>query len=267
MYLNVSVFTKYKIISGFGDFRSMKYYNDFAELYDEISMGLEGELEFYLKETRKTKGKALEVACGTGRILLPLLEAGVDIEGFDLSIKMLEVLKKKAKKKNLKPKVWIADMRNFKCKKKYDMIIIPYRAFNHAESSEDQIKTLKNFKKHLKKGGRLILNFFYPDFNYMSRMNGKASKKRKVMIKQKQYIMSETPRYSPVEQLLRVDWILEDEKRKKKKILKIHLCYIYKKEFELLLLLAGFSKWKVYGGFKKQKLKNEKQEMVWICEG
>jgi SAM-dependent methyltransferase len=244
----------------------MKYYNEFAELYDDASLGIQGELDFYLKEAKKTKGKVLEAACGTGRILLPLLEAGVNIEGFDLSIKMLDVLKKKAKKKNLKPKVWRADMRNFRSNKKYDLIIIPYRAFNHVEKSEDQIMTLKNLKKHLKKGGKLILNFFYPDFNYIARMNGKASKKSKVMIKGRKYLISEIPRYSPVDQLIRVDWIFEDEKGKKKKILKIHLCYIYKKEFELLLKLSGFSKWKVYGGFKKQKLKNEKQEMVWICE-
>jgi hypothetical protein len=179
---------------------------------------------------------------------------------------MLDVLKKKAKSKNLQPKVWIADMRNFKSNTRYDLIIVPYRAFNHIEKSEDQIKTLKNFRKHLKKGGRLILNFFYPDFNYMARMNGKATKKRKVMIRKKKYVMHEIPRYSPIDQLIRVDWIFEDEKGKQKKVLKIHLCYIYKKEFELLLKLAGFNKWKVYGGFKKEKLKNEKQEMVWIIE-
>lgn len=244
----------------------MKYYNDFADLYDEVSMGLVGELDFYLKEAKKAKGKVLEAACGTGRILLPLLEAGVDVEGFDISKQMLEVLKKKAKSKKLKPNIWSADMRSFKSKNKYDLIIIPYRAFNHIEKSEDQIKTLKNFKKHLKKGGKLILNFFYPDFNYISRMNGKISKKRKMMIKGKQYSVSEITRYSPINQLIRVEWIFEDEKGKKKKLLKIHLCYIYKKEFELLLELAGFKKWTVYGGFKKEKLKNEKQEMVWIIE-
>lgn len=248
------------------DFTLMRYYNEFAELYDEVSLGLEGELDFYLKEAKKAKGKVLEAACGTGRILLPLSEAGIDIEGFDISFQMLEELKRKAKKNSLKPRVWKADMRNFKSKNKYDLIIIPYRAFNHIEKSEDQIKTLKNFRKHLKKGGRLILNFFYPDFNFMARMNGKATKKQQVVIKGKKFSMHEIPRYLPIDQLIRVEWIFEDEKGKQKKALKIHLCYIYKKEFELLLKFAGFRKWKVYGGFKREKLENEKQEMVWVIE-
>ncbi len=242
----------------------MEYYNKFAELYDEISTGVKGDLEFYLKEAKKANGSVLEVACGTGRILLPLLEAGVDIDGFDISNKMLQVLKKKAEEKNLKVNVWKADMRNFKSKKKYDLIIVPYRAFNHVEKSEDQIKTLKNIKKHLKKGGRLILNFFYPDFNFMAKKDGKITKKVPISIKGKKYRLSEKVSYSPSEQLIRDDWLLEDLKGHKKKVLNFHLCYIYKKEFELLLRLAGYREWKVYGGFKKEKLVKSKQEMVWI---
>ncbi len=44
---------------------------------------------------------------------------------------------------------------------------------------------------------------------------------------------------------------------------KFRLALIYKKEFELLLRLAGFSRWDLYGGFKKGKLTSSKQEMVW----
>ena len=86
------------------------------------------------------------------------------------------------------------------------------------------------------------------------------------MINGKKYKMSEKITYFPIEQKIRVNWVLEDSNGRKKKILKIHLCYIYKKEFELLLRLAGFKKWRVYGGFNKEKLKDEKQEMVWIIE-
>jgi len=242
----------------------MKYYNEFADLYDDISKGLPGELDFYLREAKKAKGKVLEAACGTGRILLPLLEAGVNIEGFDISKKMLNVLRRKASKKGLQPKVWSADMRNFSSNNKYDLIIVPYRAFLHVEKSEDQIKTLENFKRHLKKGGRLILNFFYPDFNFMAKMNGKKTKKMDVMIKGKKFFMHEIPRYSPIDQIAHVEWIIENGSGKESRVLKIHLSYIYKKEFELLLRLSGFKKWKVFGGFRKEKLINEKQEMVWF---
>ncbi|MBD3210825.1 methyltransferase domain-containing protein [Candidatus Micrarchaeota archaeon] len=244
----------------------MKYYDEFAELYDELSMGLEGELEFYLKEAKKAEGPVLEAGCGTGRILLPLLEAGIDAEGIDNSPGMLDILKSKAREKGIRPRVRKSDMRNFRSKKKYGLIIVPYRAFLHVEKSEEQIRTLKNFKKHLRKRGRLILNFFYPDFDFMSRWNGKTTKQRKVKIKGKKHFLSEKTLYYPVEQLFRSIWTMRDSDGKTKKMLKMRACYIYKKEFELLLRIAGFRKWRVYGGFEKKKLKNKEQEMVWIIE-
>ncbi len=244
----------------------MKYYNEFADIYDEIYSGVRDDVRFYLNEAKKAKGPVLEVACGTGRILLPLLEAGVHIEGIDISVRMLSVLKKKAREKGLDVNVWKADMRNFRSKKKYALIIVPFRSFLHVEKSEEQIKTLKNFKKHLKKGGKIILNFFYPDFNFMAKMNEKTTKKKPVVIKGKKYYLSEKISYSTPEQLIRGDWIFEDKKGRKTKVLKMHLSYIYKKEFELLLKLAGFRKWKVYGGFDKKPLKDKKQEMVWFIE-
>jgi len=47
---------------------------------------------------------------------------------------------------------------------------------------------------------------------------------------------------------------------------KFQIAFIYKREFELLLKLTGFKKWKVYGGFDYRPLKSSKQEMVWIVE-
>lgn len=243
----------------------MKYYNEFADIYDDFSVGI-GDLGFYKKQAKKAKGKVLEVACGTGRILLPLLKAGVDIEGFDISSKMLGVLNQKAKKDGLKPKVWKADMRNFRANKKYSLIMVPYRAFNHVESSADQIRALKNFRRHLGRGGRLVLNFFYPSYTYMAKRDGKRAKRKAITIKGAKYCFEEIARYEPIGQLIRVEWIITDPKGRTHGVLKIHLSYIYKKEFELLLRAAGFRRWKVYGGFKGEKLKTEKQEMVWIIE-
>jgi 2-polyprenyl-3-methyl-5-hydroxy-6-metoxy-1,4-benzoquinol methylase len=53
-------------------------------------------LDFYLGLAREAKGPVLDIACGTGRILLPCLQAGVDIEGLDLYEPMLAPLRAKA---------------------------------------------------------------------------------------------------------------------------------------------------------------------------
>lgn len=239
----------------------MYTYDEWAKVYDRFSAYLKEDIAFYKKEAKKTNGKVLEVACGTGRVYLELLKAGVDIYGFDISEKMLAVLNEKAKKAGLKAKVRKADMRDFKYPNKFSTIIIPYRGFLHNISIEDQLKTLKNIYKHLLPNGKLILNFFYPLWEIILKNYGKTEK-----TKVGDLIMNSKSEFEDeINQIVEVNI----EFSKNSKVImksKFQLAFIYKREFELLLKLAGFKKWKVYGGFHYEPLKSRKQEMVWIAE-
>lgn len=251
----------------------MKTWDKFAPFYDFISPGLKGDLEFYLKEAKKVSGKVLEIACGTGRILLPLAKAGVDITGLDYSKGMLKVLKEKMNGLKKKPRIIYADMKSFKLKDTFDLIIIPYRSFVHMETQEDQIRALKNFYKHLNPKGRLILNLFVPVLEYIVKWEGK-----KLRVKDRDYINPRTGNKVKVWSRREYDtinqmnyWVNILEETKKGKIIRRtkipgSLRYIFKNEFELLLRIAGFRKWKVYGGFKYQKLTPKSTEIIWIAE-
>ena len=57
--------------------------------------------------------KVLEPMCGNGRMLIPFMQNGIDIEGFDLSVEMLKVCKEKAEKFNLKPVISQERIENF----------------------------------------------------------------------------------------------------------------------------------------------------------
>ncbi|UCD08112.1 MAG: class I SAM-dependent methyltransferase [Dehalococcoidales bacterium] len=221
------------------------------------------DLPFYTDITKDIKGKVLEVACGSGRTYLELLQAGVDIHGIDLSEKMLDGLKKKAEAMNLTPKVSLADMRNFSLYDSFDMIIIPGRSFIHNVTTDDQLSTLKSCHNHLAEGGRLVMNLFYPNRDVM------ATKYNRENI---------IPMDKPVEGMELVNWSGFVNEPDQVIVTKMtwkqdgevvsefisELAYIYKREFELLLRLAGFSSWQVYGGFEYQPLETINQEMVWI---
>jgi 2-polyprenyl-3-methyl-5-hydroxy-6-metoxy-1,4-benzoquinol methylase len=66
------------------------------QLYELIFDGLEFDIPFWIATGLAAEGRVLEVGCGTGRILLPLLEAGVDADGIDLFEPMLECARRKA---------------------------------------------------------------------------------------------------------------------------------------------------------------------------
>jgi ubiquinone/menaquinone biosynthesis C-methylase UbiE len=244
---------------------NMQNFEKWAKVYDLIYGKYKDDVDFYRKEARKAKGKVLEIACGTGRIYLELLKDGVDAYGIDISENMLKVLKKKAKDLGLKPKVKRADMRNFKFNTKFSLIIIPFRSFLHNLTIDDQIKTLKNIRNHLKPNGKLILNFFFPNPEVIVKTYGKEQKKT-IKTKDKKYTLINKSYF--IDEVNQIVEFINTLKEKDKTIWKdkFQLAFIYKREFELLLCFAGFKKWKVYGGFDYKPLKSYKQEMIWIIE-
>ncbi|HVP14380.1 MAG TPA: class I SAM-dependent methyltransferase, partial [Terriglobales bacterium] len=134
------------------------------ELYDAAYAWAKDDIEFYVAQARAAGGPVLEVGCGTGRVYLPMLRAGADVDGFDLSRGMLEQLRRKAAALGLEPRVRQADMRDFTMPRRYALIVIPFRAFLHNLTTEDQLRTLRACREHLESGGRLVLDLFHPTF-------------------------------------------------------------------------------------------------------
>lgn len=84
---------------------------------------------FYRDYAMRANGPILEPMCGTGRFLLPLLEEGFNVHGFDASDHMLKVLHAKAKTKNLDATVWKGFVEDLKRPEKYNLIFIPSGSF------------------------------------------------------------------------------------------------------------------------------------------
>ena len=119
-----------------------------------------GDVEFYRDRLKTCNGPVLEPATGTGRILIPLLEQGIQVAGFDSSKEMLNLCHHNCKKRSLSPKLFEAKMESFSDDTKYDAIIVPTGTFLLLHKREDSIKALQNFYQHLSNRGRLILDLF-----------------------------------------------------------------------------------------------------------
>lgn len=248
----------------------MNTYPQTGEEYDLQYQGFKEDLGFYLSEIKKAKS-TLEIACGTGRIILSALKAGADIEGLDGSPSMLKTLHRKAKILSLKPKTYLADMRKFDLNKKYDLIIVPFRSFLHMLTIKDQKRALTNFYKHLLPSGRLILNFFNPDYKRMVNFNGKKEFHTYVkdpLTKNKVKISAINCYYS-AEQILKIKNIVEELDKHNlplgKKEYAQTLRYIFRFEFEHLIALTSFKPLKLYGDFNRGPFTDKSREMVWVC--
>lgn len=115
-----------------------------ARLYDQvIPYRNRPDVDFFVEAAKQSGGPVLEVGCGTGRILLPTARSGIPVTGLDLSEYMLDVCRQELEKEPRKVQDRVSlihgDMRNFSLGKKFPLITLPFRPFQHLLTVEDQI--------------------------------------------------------------------------------------------------------------------------------
>jgi len=142
------------------------YHGLVAETYDlfrgDDPVEPEPWFQFYKRRLDERPGVALEPACGTGRILLPLLKAGYDIEGADSSSEMLSICRRKAALMGLDPTLYEQYMQELDLQKLYTTILIPLGSFILIAQRQEAVEALRRFCAHLVTGGQLVFSMPTP---------------------------------------------------------------------------------------------------------
>ena len=126
-------------------------------------------LAFFLDHAKKYGDPVLDLACGTGRVTIPLIEAGFSVVGLDISEPMLDYAREKAKSKGLQGE-WIrGDMANFDLKQKFNLILLAGATIGHLETLESLEGCLSSVRRHLTRTGRFIFGTFNPNLQILTR--------------------------------------------------------------------------------------------------
>ncbi len=121
---------------------------------------------FFLEYAGRLGGNILELAAGTGRVAIPIAEAGHQIWALEISESMLTVLREKSAR--LAPETVLRihpvqqDMTAFKIPQRFGLIIVPFRSFGVLLEAEQQHACLKCVYDHLEEDGLFIINFMAP---------------------------------------------------------------------------------------------------------
>lgn len=132
------------------------HYGLMAERWAEFNIETP-ELDFFQQSIARHGQPVLDVACGTGRLLLPLLRQGIDIDGCDISEDMLFHCRKAAAVEGYSPLLLHGPMDTFESPRRYKMIYI-CGSFGLAGSREKDLETLRRCYGHLQNGGALLVN-------------------------------------------------------------------------------------------------------------
>ena len=135
-----------------------------AEVYDlaqPIGRSV-GDVEYYRRTLAGVSGRVLEPACGTGRLLIALLEAGFAAEGVDHCPAMLDICRKHCRDRGLEPVLFTGDMATFARPDTYEAIAVTRGSIRNLEGREATSAALRCFFGSLVAGGRLLLDVTIP---------------------------------------------------------------------------------------------------------
>jgi SAM-dependent methyltransferase len=117
---------------------------------------------YLLEQVKAEPGPALDVGCGTGRILVRFLQGGLDVDGIDTSADMLDQCRAKANALGYQPTLLRQGMQELDLPRRYQTIFIPCGTFVLVTDRDQAWETLRRCHAHLLPGGRLFMNVFWP---------------------------------------------------------------------------------------------------------
>jgi SAM-dependent methyltransferase len=124
-----------------------------------------GYVEFWLSQARIRGGPILELGCGTGKLSIPLAQAGFSVAGLDNSPALLQFAASKSG-----DVIWIAgDMRSFDLNERFALIMLPSNNLGHLHTPEDFASCISSAKRHLKPGGAFVIDVFIPNLKLLLR--------------------------------------------------------------------------------------------------
>jgi SAM-dependent methyltransferase len=130
-----------------------------AEIYDlDKPFGALPDTKFHLERFRGFRGRVLEPACGSGRTLVPLLEAGCDAAGFDPSAEMLDQCRARCAERGFTPDLSNQRFEDFRYDQPFAAILVPAGSFTLIDTFDVAMAVLRRFHDHLIPGGRVVLD-------------------------------------------------------------------------------------------------------------
>ena len=237
----------------------MPEYDAYSVHYDLLWASKQDDVPFFLDMAKETGSPVLELACGTGRVLLPLARAGFEVTGLDVSQAMLDKLQAKLDKepRDVQSRVALkcADIRDYQFSQKFRMVFCAFNSFLHLMTTDDQLACLRSVREYLADDGRLVLNVFAPDHN---RLTGRAD--TEVAVERdpetgRDMVVTDISKRDLTNQTIEV-WEgvdrIGDDGTVKRYSATFTLSWIHNREMHLLLRLAGFEVVAVYGGYDKR---------------
>jgi SAM-dependent methyltransferase len=237
---------------------------DVPKLYD-LAFGPGPCEPFYREEARRAAGPVLELACGTGRLTIPIARDGHEIVGLDASPTMLEAARSKAKQAGVRGATFVrADMRSFALEGGFALVIVSCNSLAHLTTNDDLRACFSRIREHLRPGATVAFDIVNPDVTSLARPASEVVCLDSVL-GCREISVRETANYDPVTQIRTANWRVRHGEQPTRTLAPLCQRQIFPQELPLLLETAGLKLVARYGDFDRGPFSGESLNQVCLC--
>ena len=249
-------------------------FDEWADIYDSVYSYQKEDIAFYVEEALAAGGPVLELGCGTGRVAVPMAQAGVEVVGLDSSRAMLSKASAKIRGAGgVRGSLSLVqgDMRALPFDRRFSLVAVPFRGFLSLLSAEDQVRTLREIRSRLGPTGRLVFNVFVPDLNMLLQEGDVPYHFRDVTDPETgtTLVLWHQSRYDNHNQVISARVIVEELDGggavRTRLYRDFQLRYVFRWEMHRLLESCGFRVLELYGDFQRSPFDETSTEMVWVA--
>ena len=251
---------------------SMSEYDLIAPFYDIEHAHFREDLDLYRNFADLCGGKVLELACGSGRVLLPLALEGHEVTGVDSSTKMLAIARTQLEAAGVAERCTLVrqNIISLHLEQKFRLAFIALGSFAHIITRREQLAALRVIRDHLSPGSTFIIDISNADVRYMEELGGH-------MLHQATWHRDDgsllthfvSPATAPDRHLLELTHFYDQHSQGgtvHRTTVTTHLYLFERSELELLLEQVGFVVKDIYGDYDLSPYHLESPRMISIAE-
>ncbi len=257
------------------------HYGLVAKWWAEFNQG-GPEIPYFQKHVERGQ-PALDVACGAGRLLIPYLRTGLDVDGCDVSQDMIALCRERAEREGLAPTLFVQPMHELDPPRTYTTIFV-CGGFGLGSTREQDAKALARFYENLEPGGTLVLDNENPysgglPWRYwlkderaaMSRAREplEAAERRRGSDGADYALQSRVVDFDPLEQRVTYEMragMWRDGELVREEEHTLHINLYFKNELQLLLERAGFTDIVVHGDYREEAPTKDTDFVVFVAK-
>jgi SAM-dependent methyltransferase len=227
------------------EYEASTYGDLIADVYDSLHPGelLDTASTVDFLAARAGTGPVLELAIGTGRIALPLVERGLELHGIDASEKMVSKLRAKDGGRDLP--VAMGDFKDVPVEGWFTLIYLTFNTIYALTTQDDQVTCFRNVAEHLTDDGVFVLDAFVPDVARFDR--NQRSQVNEIELDR---VFMDVSRHDPMNQTVTSQHLVIGKGGVE--MYPVYIRYIWPSEFDLMARLAGLELKERFAGYREQ---------------